>query len=382
VSDSESKSPLFHFAELLASAKLAVWLIALIALYSIFGTALPQEGLVGSTALDQWKLSRPLLSMGLEAIGAFHAFRSPIFLILLALLFLNIAACTVLHLTHGTAYRKGPVERVGFILVHLSLLGLISGGMLSVALKYESAFPLIEGQELDTRQRPLIEAAYRMFTNAPPPALHVKLEMIDIGYARTNYMVSKRSYLQWFDQEGNSEEIVVAVNHPFQRGNLYLTQDETGYAPGIIIENNQTGQIFVDTFLALQKDNARTTERHRDVIPSGMGLPDLIFTLYPNHEVKDGVYSWAGESPVKPLLHIISHKSSMGSLYLEEGEAKNIGNLRFTFKGLRRWSAFQVMRDPGYPVITWSLWLGLGALLLRYLPGVVRWIKEPGQNYE
>jgi hypothetical protein len=44
-----------------------------------------------------------------------------------------------------------------------------------------------------------------------------------------------------------------------------------------------------------------------------------------------------------------------------------------------------VVQDPGYLPVCVALWLGLGALILRYVPDLKRWFMErpaKGQNLE
>jgi hypothetical protein len=45
----------------------------------------------------------------------------------------------------------------------------------------------------------------------------------------------------------------------------------------------------------------------------------------------------------------------------------------FSFAELRRWSSFMVVEDPGYLSVCVALWLGLGALILRYVPDLKKW---------
>lgn len=370
------------FVKFLAGARLAVFLVTAIILWCVLGTAVPQEGRATTDALDAWKSARPAISMALELLGTFHAFRSPAFFALLALLFINIAACTVLHLGDSKSRRKTPIERTGFILVHISLLGLIAGGLLTVGGKWDGTVLLIEGQAFDSEAGAYLKVGHQMFTNQPPPSLKLKLIKTEITYAQTNYMVTKKSQIELTDPNGQTAMAWTEVNRPYSRRDLFITQDETGYAPGITIRHGKEGHVVMDSFLGLQFQRGETVGRHRDVIPSGIGLPELVFTLFPNYKLEDGKPVWSGEAPANPLLHIVNMTGNDQEVFIPLGTSGSLGEMHVTFKELRRWSQFRVMQDPGYPVIAWSLWLGLAAMLLRYGPGLVRWFASPNPTLE
>lgn len=360
----------------LGGAKLAAILILLLLTWCAIGAALPQEGSAQPAVVDSWQLANPWTSALLDPLGGFHAFRSWFFIAMLALLFLNLAVCTIDHLWRGEAYRKSFIERLGFIFVHLSLLGLILGGMLSAFWRWDVNLYLIEGQTADNAVQPFNERTTRLFTNKPPPHIIISLNNVIKEYKDIHYTTRTASEI---DLNGQSN-LILDVNQPFNLKDLFITQDETGYAPGIKILDTKSDQILADSWLALKFDRNKTTQRHRDITPGGFGLPEMVLTLYPAHELKDGQYTWTGEAPLNPLLHIVSHEYDGQELFLPVGESGNIGRHLITFKDLRRWSKFRLMDDPGYKYITWSLWLALAALLLRYLPGVVRWLKE--SSYE
>ena len=59
--------------------------------------------------------------------------------------------------------------------------------------------------------------------------------------------------------------------------------------------------------------------------------------------------------------------------YITLGEKAAVGEYIFKFTDLRRWVEFQVVEDPGYLIACASLWLGLVALLMRYIPDLQKW---------
>ncbi|NIS63507.1 MAG: hypothetical protein GTO13_23310, partial [Proteobacteria bacterium] len=134
----------------LSSSKLALVLVLLLILLSIVGAVLPQEGTTDLSAFDLWQAAHPILTGALNPLGLFHVFRSWPFLATIFLLGINTLTCTVLHLLRerGFSVLKGPraIERVGFLLVHLSLIALLSGGLWSAAARLNGFIILTEGQ--------------------------------------------------------------------------------------------------------------------------------------------------------------------------------------------------------------------------------------------
>ena len=70
----------------------------------------------------------------------------------------------------------------------------------------------------------------------------------------------------------------------------------------------------------------------------------------------------------------IRQRSAQGNLPL--GSRIVMEEYVFFFTELRRWSGFMVVQDPGYLPVCVALWLGLGALILRYTPDLKKWFVE------
>ena len=61
------------------------------------------------------------------------------------------------------------------------------------------------------------------------------------------------------------------------------------------------------------------------------------------------------------------------------GDTIEVQGYTLGFMDLREWSAFKIVSDPGYPAVSIALWLGIGALLLRYIPELLRWFGRGGE---
>ena len=91
---------------------------------------------------------------------------------------------------------------------------------------------------------------------------------------------------------------------------------------------------------------------------------------------KDGKVVKVSDEPNNPLVRIeVENKEGkvISEDYLTPGDEVSIGDNIFKFSDLRRWVSFQVIEDPGYLTVCVSLWMGLAALLLRYVPDLKKW---------
>ncbi|MDA3937121.1 MAG: cytochrome c biogenesis protein ResB [Actinomycetota bacterium] len=74
------------------SRRLAVWLLVLVGAWSVVGTLVPQ-GALDSTAAEQWAQAHPALEVVVGFVGLHHAFRAPVFLLLLTFLTTSTLLC-------------------------------------------------------------------------------------------------------------------------------------------------------------------------------------------------------------------------------------------------------------------------------------------------
>jgi hypothetical protein len=127
-------------------------------------------------------------------------------------------------------------------------------------------------------------------------------------------------------------------------------------------------------------DRVYHEDEYRDFIPVQFFKNRTIVTVLPSFSRIDGKAVKTGESPENPLL-IIERENESGNIIDKQeialGEAAEIGEHSMSFIGLRRWSSFRVVGDPGYDLVWLSLWIGVLAVLLRYLPDIRIWFSDP-----
>jgi cytochrome c biogenesis protein len=127
----------------LKSVRLAVVLLLVITALSILATLVPQ----GQDRAFYFHNYPPLLARLITSLGFDGFFKSWLFLVPCVLFFVNLAVCTVDRLV-GRLQRKAR-KRYGPDLIHVGLLLLIVGALLSTWGRQEASFYLGKGDSID-----------------------------------------------------------------------------------------------------------------------------------------------------------------------------------------------------------------------------------------
>lgn len=366
--------------EVVSSSKLALVLVFLIILFSIIGAVLPQEGTLRIVEIRQWQQVHPWMTTVLGPLGFFHLFHSWPFLFVILLLGLNTLTCTLWRFVKegGLTSLSGPraFRQTGFLLLHLSLITLLAGGFLSAAASFDGYILLTEGQGFTGRPESYLRRVQGPLHSDRWLKFSVRLEKVLTKYEKKRYLVDVASTLEVLEQNRLVTSAVLRINQPFSHKGLAFTQDKTGFSPRLRILDKKSGRQLLNSFVALQTFDTPDGRNYRDYLPLPIFDSRFIVTVYPNFGMKNGRAIKVGDEPDNPLLIIETEDRSGQTALLKQvrlGEKIAIGDHIVSFEELRRWSAFRVVRDPGYFIVCVSLWLGLGALLLRYIPDLRKW---------
>jgi cytochrome c biogenesis protein len=124
------------------SARLAVTLLLLLAALAIVATLIPQ----GLDAEAYRERLPPFLARLVAATGFGQFFRSALFLVPSALFFINTAVCTVDRFARRL--RVSAPRRYGPDLIHIGILVLVVGGIVTAAARREGFAYMAEGDEV------------------------------------------------------------------------------------------------------------------------------------------------------------------------------------------------------------------------------------------
>jgi cytochrome c biogenesis protein ResB len=377
------KSLLNLLSSTLSSSKLALVLVIILILFSIAGAVLPQQGKVSAGDITAWQQTHPGLTAVLQPVGAFDVFHSWPFMATIVLLAVNTLTCTVLRFLKqgGLSSLTGPaaIENTGSLLLHLGLLILFGGAFLTAAMGMRGHTLLTEGQRFSEQHNSYLRLVEGPLRREHHQGFTVALKDVRTKYESGRYEVDITSNLEFFAEDGKTETGRIKVNKPFTSKGLTFTLDKTGFSLRLMIRDNNTQRGLFNSFVALQTFRNGNDLKYHDFLPLPFFKNKVYVTLYPAHERSaDGVVK-IGEEPDSPLVIIemeddLQQIAERGDVSL--GGTVTLGRYSFDFEELRRWSSFMIVADPGYPVVCVSLWLGLGALILRYFPDLRKWLRE------
>lgn len=199
----------------LTSMKTAVILILIIIILSILGSLIPQGG------ESDFYISEYGQAAGNLIVSAhFHNFfRSWLFLIVTALFFINLAACSILRL-YKRIKRRAPL-RMGPDIIHLSLLLIIILGVFVLFTRQETTVMLEAGESFIL-----------------PDDTEISLISFDIQYYDDGRPSDWVSRVRLKNLE-NSDEYYLEVNKPLTHGAFRVFQSSFDLRPHAIIDDGK-----------------------------------------------------------------------------------------------------------------------------------------------
>lgn len=372
-----------------SSAKLALVLILLVILLSVGGLVLPQEGMFEPSEISGWQEAHPAVAAILKPLGLFHVFHSLLFLAMILLLGINTLTCTVLRFNREVGFAalkgKGSTRRWGFLSLHIGLLILFAGGFWSASSRLDGYIILTEGQTFREEHSGYMRLAEGPLRREHHKGFLVRLNKVQVDYADKRYHVQTTANLDVHTRDGQRSEAVAKVNQPVNIQSSVFTLDDIGFSPRVMIREKVSEKIFLNSFIALKTFRERKERQFRDFIPISFFEQRIIVTLYPSYTRIGNLLKKTGDLPENPLLFIEIENGSgeiIASGDVAFGENIDLGGYTFGFEELRRWASFKVVEDPGYALVWIAMWLGIGALLLRYLPDLRIWFRASELGHE
>ena len=380
----QSRRPWIGF---LASTNITLIVIGILILLSLTGALVPQQGVLEESGIFEWKSGHPKVTPLLSKLGLFATFHSPLFLVSLAILFLNTLACTIKSIVEGELFPgsepSNRLRRLGFAILHISILVCMAGGFCSAAFRTSGQIILTEGQTLQDRRQD-----YSKFTEGPlrkEQHDRFRVHLLDAQFdAPADWSAGRKlSSIRITADKTEFRAAEIEFNQPFRFKGITFTLQEIGFSPEIRITSVDPRIPPLNAFIALKVWGVNKDREHRDFLPLPHGKGSLLLNLLPSHAITNGVAVKTSETVKNPalLVHVQSPDGSETPKQLiEPGQRIEIEELSIEFGELRRWASFLVVEDPGYPIVCISFWMAIIALMLRYSPEVIDWIKEARQN--
>jgi cytochrome c biogenesis protein len=404
---------------LLTSLKLLIFLLLILAVMSIAGTIIEQD----RPLQEYYRYFKPLTVQFFDKLGLFNMYHSWWFVSALALLALNISACTIDRYSGIMAgfrknepilddilkkslpfkekityalplaevekkalaiagakfsknykitsdaqgnnhyfFEKGRYSRLAFFLTHLSILIIFLGGIIGSFFGYKGYVNILEGEtisQLQTRSARIENLGFQ-----------VKCNTFDVEFYPTGEPKDYRSNLSILK---NGKEVIrktIRVNDPLSFEGITFFQSSYGAMPeNVVIEAAKQDRTLLGSATALF---GKRTAIH--------GITDIIepADYHEHHVLPNGadagpalginVYSRNGQ--VMGVWLLINHpdydKMRRGEYYFRVGKLD-----------IKEYTGLQVNRDPG-EILVWagSLILIIGTMLAFFVSHKKLWISS------
>jgi len=300
------------------SVKLAVALILYIVITSILATLIPQ-GKEISFYTSQYS---PFLASIIVATQFHIFFRSILFLVPALFFFINLAVCAIDRLIREL--RKKAKLRIGVDLVHLGMLLLVVGGIISSFGRKEGFQYIAEGDELNLPAGQVLRLERFEFIQYPDGRPKDWISIVDI---EKNGEVVKDSF-------------PIEVNSPLKIGSLKIYQASYAKEMRLTMVDDKETEYTVNPGQLVKSDKFAFRYRHAEKTGAGADDYRIIFE------------KWEGHNFVEPVELSISDK--LGDFIIK-------GVLEIDVTGL------QFVIDPGYLPVFISLILITLGLSITYI---------------
>lgn len=398
----------------LASKKLAIALIITLALLSLLGMTLPQTE-SGASAYRVWLGHYPAyVAQIIDFLQLNRVFTSWWLKSVFALFLLNLSACTLLQVLRALAPKTkrpvGPVyrelavatghgmsdkvadffstrgyiigrtvdgqgqeiytgRRYGFsrwsgVVLHIGLLVLLIGLLVSILTKTDGIIPVMEGQQTSEDQANYVALNRGIFADK-----HTDLPII----LKNLVVAVDRKHKSWQLTTGEmsfGRDILHFDDRtPVQSNGFTVYHDRLGYT--ITVNLNGVNVPAGFTFPLTTDADSHSVYSNEFLIPGSNYT--LTVRLYPNAVRNAGsaqpIYSSDGDALLNPLVYvsIMADKQPLGAAFLKKGEARDFAGVKLQIQKIGYWSSFRIVKDHSSPFIYAGFFFVVVGLALAYL---------------
>jgi hypothetical protein len=392
----------------LTSVRTTLALLCLLALLLLLNVALPQRAVLGEEQYARvTSTSGPVARFFLETLGFGHMATSPIFLIVLALFFVNLAAVLAIRLgptwrrvalrprseeglkawarmeesfseelpgdwqvgkaveilrgfgfqvrkagektLWGVKHRTAPL---GFLLFHLSFFLLCAGGVLIYYTRFVGLAVLSEGQTFD--------GSYNQILRLPPtgrqPDVRFVLERVDTRLEEGRPVHLQADLL--IQYSGGSTSRTSRVNHPAKWGDVSLLVEQAGLAPVLWLQDPRG--FTLDRLVT----PARTRGGPPTEVPIAGGSVQVLIhplaspDLFPGRDER-------GAAAMRFQVLEAGELAFDGDL--APGEAVELAHGRLVLEDFRYWVDIKVIAERGGGLLITGFVIGILGLVWRLL---------------
>lgn len=376
----------------LGSVKLAAWLIGIMLALCVVAFVVPQSTQADLTLHSEWSAANPGLARLADITSFDEIFTSPVFLITMVLLAINLTACTLnrmlrrrrrkirvpseapsgsvtidlksdfeaassllrrdLRLWHLSSQSEGGRHLLHFdrgywgflgsMILHAGLLLVMVGGLISGLTRFDGRMVITEGETVGD-----VKAAYLTPPKEPKlgQAFHgfgIRLDSLRFDYEDA-YLLQSHAQMT-FLEDNVSEMREAAVNTPARwRGKSFLMV-KGGHAVRIEVVDEQGGVIFPDGVVRLGNNSDGGSADHLE-------LPDgRVLSIATVASLDDPETAALQKLKLRDPGVTFAIPGQEASVTVRPGSVAEVGDLSVSVSDVRLWNEFAVRQDRGIPV--------------------------------
>lgn len=361
----------------LQSKQLAVWLIIALTIASLAGVIIPQDQGKGEYAI--WAQKYQLFVPIVEFLGLNQVFQTKWFLGLGLIFVINLTSCTVGQINRVWKLRytlrrdepalpKGYWGVFGNCIFHIGLVIIVVGGLLTLGYKMSGYVEIAEGETFVESHRNYGSVTEGPLFNENHLGFEVtvtKLERIFTDEGNLDYV---RSRLTVADSGRKPFESTAELGQPFTYRGITFYYSKSGFAPFVTIKDPQGQTVLEGYALFNSMWHNNTGEYNMDLEIPGTDMV-LKARFYPDAIIKDRRVTTKTLQLANPVIQALVMEKNNPAGKIELRPDRNA-----TFKGwtigmgdVRLWAGFEVVRDPGAPVIFSGFLICLAGLIMSFL---------------
>lgn len=271
--------------------------------------------------------------------------------------------------------RKGRLGYWGSPLFHIGLIIVLLGGLLT------SLFRVNGGIILGEDSTGNLAANLTPEGNTTFALRHVNLDFNSSG--KLQDLIANID----IKGDGRTKEGTLTASSKLYDGLLSVGVYDSGYTAGLVF--GQGGRQLARLLVGMEnKDDGHGGYIREAQVTVPGTEKQLKLDFWPNLVWQGGLPATYGDAPKNPgvSVQVISpgKESQTTSQVVTLGRTVNVGNVSVTFDHYLPWVEFEIVRDPGYPVIQIGLLLSIAGLALMFLLTpkelVIRMVKQDEGN--
>lgn len=251
---------------------------------------------------------------------------------------------------------------LGFFLFHGSFLLCLVGGILIAYTRFSGGIGVAEGEAVNGRLDTVAKVTRKPLLLRTLPEMSLRVNSIATRYEEgvaSDLAVEIDTVISGVPRRGK-----IRINDPFREGSVTLVAHNVGLAP--LVEVTAADGRVLDTLYA----KLNVLKGRSDSFLLGSRNQYLVrVTYFPDYAVYNGVETTRSPEPRNPAFHlVISEGERMvydGTVHL--GEPAPMDDFRITFKELRQWAFFQVIREYGQVPLIIGFIMGSVGLVMRLI---------------